>query len=124
MRRGKNRQWSTSAGSGFGLQCPQLFDGQLHAGLVVLGLFLPRDLFLPALLCQAVLSGAIGAIGTFYNLFGPSCARAREAVVAGSIDTGREFMARFQTAISRVLGSGSIWTFLRAAMRRKPSSPP
>lgn len=71
------------------------------------------------LLCQAVLSGAIGAIGTFYNLFGPSCARAREAVVAGSVDTGRDFMARFQTAISRVLGSGSIWTFLRAAMRRK-----
>lgn len=71
------------------------------------------------LLCQAVLSGAIGAIGTFYNLWGPACRRAREAVAGGAVDTGKEFMLRLQSAIGRVIASGSIWAFLRAAMRRK-----
>lgn len=28
-------------------------------------------------MCQAVLSGSIGAIGTFYNVFGPACRRSR-----------------------------------------------
>jgi N-acetylneuraminate lyase len=71
------------------------------------------------LLCHAVLSGAIGAIGTFYNLWGPACSRARAAVVSGSIEAGRDFMLRFQSAIGRVIASGSIWTFLRTALRRK-----
>jgi N-acetylneuraminate lyase len=71
------------------------------------------------LMCQAVLCGARGAIGTFYNLWGPACQRARRAFVAGSVETGRSFMLRFQTAIARVLASGSSWAFLRAAMRRK-----
>ena len=39
--------------------------------------------------------------------------------MAGELETGREFMLRFQTAIGRVIGAGSIWSFLRAAMRRK-----
>src|SRR5207248_1973275 len=33
-------------------------------------------------LCHAVLSGAIGAIGTFYNVWGPACQAARSAFVA------------------------------------------
>lgn len=70
-------------------------------------------------MCQAVLSGAIGAIGTFYNLWGPACRRARQAVVAGSIETGRDFMLRFQKAIARVISSSGIWTFFRAAMKMK-----
>jgi N-acetylneuraminate lyase len=70
-------------------------------------------------MCHAVLSGAIGAIGTFYNVFGPTCRRVREAVVAGDIATGVEFMGRFQTVIAEVLGCGGIWTFLRAALRLK-----
>ena len=71
------------------------------------------------LMCHAVLSGAVGAIGTFYNLWGPACQRARRAFLSGSVETGRSFMLRFQTAISRTLASGSVWAFLRAAMRRK-----
>ncbi len=71
------------------------------------------------LLCQAVLCGAVGAIGTFYNLWGPACRRARAAFVSGSVEAGRTFMLRFQAAIARVLASGSIWSFFRAALRRK-----
>lgn len=70
-------------------------------------------------MCQAILSGAVGAIGTFYNLWGPACQRARAACVAGDMATGQSFMLRFQSAIARVLSSGSIWTFLRTAMRLK-----
>lgn len=70
-------------------------------------------------MCHAVLSGAVGAIGTFYNVWGPACAAAREATAAGDVPTGRAFMLRFQTAIADVLGSGGTWSFLRAAMRVK-----
>lgn len=70
-------------------------------------------------LCHAVLSGSIGAIGTFYNLWGPACQRAWDAMRAGDVSTARNFMLRFQTAISRVIASGSVWSFLRAAMLRK-----
>jgi N-acetylneuraminate lyase len=70
-------------------------------------------------MCHAVLSGAVGAIGTFYNLWGESCARARQATVAGDMEKGRTFMLRFQTAIADVLGAGGMWSFLRAAMRLK-----
>ncbi len=70
-------------------------------------------------MCQAVLSGAIGAIGTFYNLFGPSCRQARLDMIAGKMDAATKFMLRFQTAIARVIESGSIWQFFRAAMEMK-----
>lgn len=70
-------------------------------------------------MCQAVLSGSIGAIGTFYNVFGPACQRAREAMVAGHVEKARSFMLKFQQVIARVIASGSIWSFFRAAMRHK-----
>ena len=35
------------------------------------------------LLCHAILSGAAGAIGFFYNLWGPECRAAREAFLRG-----------------------------------------
>ncbi|MBX7165837.1 MAG: dihydrodipicolinate synthase family protein [Pirellulales bacterium] len=70
-------------------------------------------------LCHAALSGALGAIGTFYNLWGPAAQRARAAFVAGDFRRGREFMLTFQEAIDAILASGSIWTFLRAAMQLK-----
>ena len=69
-------------------------------------------------MCHAVLSGACGAIGTFYNLFGPACAAARAATAAGDVAAGREFMLRFQSAIADIL-AGGIWSFLRAGMRLK-----
>lgn len=70
-------------------------------------------------LCHAVLSGAIGAIGTFYNLWGPACQRARQAMEQGQVGPCRDFMLALQSAISRVIQSGSIWSFLRMAMQRK-----
>lgn len=68
-------------------------------------------------LCQAALAGAVGAIGTFMNVWGRACQSARRAFVAGSFETGRRFMLAFQSAINDVLSSQSIWTFLRSAMR-------
>ena len=70
-------------------------------------------------MCQAVLSGSIGAIGTFYNVYGPACQRAREAMVAGRVDQVRSFMLKFQQVIASVIASGSIWSFFRAAMQLK-----
>lgn len=69
-------------------------------------------------MCHALLSGAVGAIGTFYNLWGPACAAARAATAAGDVAAGRAFMLRFQVAIAEVLAGGS-WSFLRAAVRLK-----
>ena len=68
-------------------------------------------------MCHAVLSGAVGAIGTFYNVWGPACHTARAATVAGDVATARDFTRRFQTAIADVLDSGGVWSFLRAAVR-------
>lgn len=75
-------------------------------------------------MCQAAMSGAIGAIGTFYNLWGSACAAARSAFVGegktpGSVEAGRRFMTVFQLALDEILSSGGTWTFLRSAMRRK-----
>lgn len=70
-------------------------------------------------MCQAVVSGAIGAIGTFYNIWGPACRQARQAMVDGKVETAMKFMHRFQTAIARIIDSGSIWQFIRAAMQHK-----
>ena len=70
-------------------------------------------------MCHAVLSGAVGAIGTFYNLWGPACALAREATTAGDVAAGRAFMLRFQAALDDVIRPGGMWSFLTAAMRVK-----
>jgi N-acetylneuraminate lyase len=70
-------------------------------------------------LAHAVLCGAVGAIGTFFNLWGPTCQRARQAIAAGDVELGRAFMLRLQTALDEVLTSGSLWTFLRASLIRK-----
>jgi N-acetylneuraminate lyase len=71
------------------------------------------------LLCQAVLCGADGAIGTFYNLWGAECRAAREACAGGDVAAARDFMLRFQLALSRILSAGGEWSFLRAAMLRR-----
>jgi N-acetylneuraminate lyase len=69
------------------------------------------------LLCHAALSGATGAIGSFYNLWAAPAQKARDRFVAGDFEAGYRFMMAIQAAISRVLGSGSVWSFLKAAMR-------
>jgi N-acetylneuraminate lyase len=69
-------------------------------------------------MCHAVLSGACGAIGTFYNLWGPACAAARAATEAGDVAAGRAFMLRFQSALADI-HAGGVWSFLRAGIRLK-----
>lgn len=71
------------------------------------------------LLCHAVLSGADGAIGTFYNLWGPECATGLARIVAGDVAGATRFMQRFQVSLADVLESGGIWSFLREAMRQR-----
>jgi N-acetylneuraminate lyase len=71
------------------------------------------------LLCHAALSGAVGAIGTSYNLWGPACKAARSAIVGGDFDGARRFMAAFQSAIAEILATGDFYGFLRSAMKLK-----
>lgn len=68
-------------------------------------------------MCHAILSGAIGAIGTFYNLWGPECHRAREMTIAGDIKGSTAFMLKFQSVIGDVIASGGVWSFMQAGMR-------
>ncbi len=67
--------------------------------------------------CQAAMSGACGAIGTFFNVWGVECRAARQAFVGGSVAAGSRFMKVLQLALDEILSSQSTWTFLRAAMR-------
>jgi N-acetylneuraminate lyase len=69
------------------------------------------------LLCQAALSGAGGAIGTFYNVWGPSCRAARQAIERGNVTAAGRFMRTFQVALDRILRSQASWSFLRTAMK-------
>jgi N-acetylneuraminate lyase len=90
--------------------------GQIHAYAGErLQLFSGKD----ELFCHAALSGAIGAIGLWYNVWGPACQRVRAAFVNGSFEQGRRFMLAFQKVISVLFRAQSIWTFLRAAMHLK-----
>ena len=71
------------------------------------------------LLCQAALCGACGAIGTFYNVWGPACQSVRKGLLEGDVATARQFMLRFQVALDEIVGLGSMWGFMRMAMQRK-----
>lgn len=71
------------------------------------------------LMCQAAVSGAKGAIGSFYNVFGPTCQKVRQSFVEGNVARGRRFMLAFGKLIDTVLTSGSMWGFQRTAMQLK-----
>ncbi|MAV38108.1 MAG: dihydrodipicolinate synthase family protein [Planctomycetaceae bacterium] len=70
------------------------------------------------LLCHATLSGSTGAIGTFYNVWGPACRTARSAVINGNFQAGLEFMQAFQSTLAEILASRSHWTFLQTAIKQ------
>lgn len=70
------------------------------------------------LLCHATLSGSAGAIGTFYNVWGPACRQARNAVINGNFQAGLEFMQIFQSTLAEILSTGSHWSFLQTALQR------
>lgn len=69
------------------------------------------------LLCHASLCGTVGAIGTFYNLWGEPCKQVLTAFTNGDYDLAKEFMLEFQKIIQLVIAD--IWTFLRKAMLLK-----
>lgn len=66
------------------------------------------------LLCHASLCGTVGAIGTFYNLWGVPCKKVLTAFTNGDYDLAKEFMLEFQKIIQLVIAD--VWTFLRKAM--------
>ncbi|MFM2097119.1 MAG: N-acetylneuraminate lyase [Planctomycetota bacterium] len=68
------------------------------------------------LMCHATLCGVQGAIGTFYNLWGPECQFVRRVFMQGDFARGRDFMLVFQQTIHEVL-SGGTWSFLQLAMQ-------
>ncbi|WP_439483556.1 dihydrodipicolinate synthase family protein [Cyclobacterium plantarum] len=80
------------------------------------------------LMCHAALCGTSGAIGSFYNLFGPECQFVRNSFLNGNVQLATDFMLVFQEMIAEVLPN--IWTFFRQAIQLRyaidigPSIPP
>ncbi len=101
--------------TGMKLTTNQLLDISLihnHAG-DRLKLFSGSD----ELLCHALLCGTVGAIGTFYNLWGVACKQVLTAFTNGDYAFAKEFMLAFQKTIQLVLPN--VWPFLRKAMLLK-----
>lgn len=109
------------------LQIPQVIGMKLTTGQLLeigaihqhagdrLRLFSGAD----ELFCHASLCGTVGAIGTFYNLWGPACKRVLELFKQGDYSIAKTFMLELQEIILYVLPN--IWTFLREAMKLKYS---
>ncbi len=80
------------------------------------------------LICQAAITGTVGAIGTFYNMFGPTCKYVRAAFLDGKVNEAHEFMLTFQGFIEKILPY--VWTFIDKGMALKydihigPPKPP
>ncbi|MCL6504151.1 MAG: dihydrodipicolinate synthase family protein [Pirellulales bacterium] len=68
------------------------------------------------LMCHAQLCGTVGAIGTFYNVWGRACRHVWQAVRAGNLALGQRFMGVFQAAIHQILNRGC-FAFLQTAIR-------
>lgn len=66
------------------------------------------------LMCQSAICGTIGAIGTFYNMFGPTCKHIRASFLEGEVKQAEAFMLSFQAFIEKVLPF--VWTFLDRGM--------
>ncbi len=66
------------------------------------------------LMCQAALCGTVGAIGTSYNLFGPTCKYIREAFLDGETRHAMDYMLTFQKFIDTIIPV--IWSFFNRAM--------
>lgn len=71
------------------------------------------------LLCQASLCGTVGAIGSYFNLWGEECKYAREEFTKGNFELGSRFMLTFQDIIFHTIPR--IWPFFRKAMQMKYS---
>ncbi|MEO8962223.1 MAG: dihydrodipicolinate synthase family protein [Ginsengibacter sp.] len=69
------------------------------------------------LFCHATLCGTVGAIGSFYNLWGVQCKHVMSEFKDGNYQLGKDFMLSFQHAIEVVLPN--VWPFFRKAMLLK-----
>lgn len=69
------------------------------------------------LFCHAALCGTVGAIGSFYNIWGIECKQVLEMFKNGNYDIAQKFMLCFQRLIREILPNG--WTFFRKAMLMK-----
>lgn len=69
------------------------------------------------LFCHASLCGSVGAIGSFYNLWGVPCKQIMSEFINGNYQLTREFMLSFQKTIQLILPN--VWTFFRKAMLLK-----
>lgn len=69
------------------------------------------------LFCHASLCGSVGAIGSFYNLWGVPCKQIMSEFMNGNYQLTREFMLSFQKTIQLILPN--VWTFFRKAMLLK-----
>lgn len=72
------------------------------------------------LILPAVMAGAHGAIGSFYNMFGPAVTKARQSFLDGDVQAGRNFMLVFGKIINELIKDyASVYAFFRACMRVK-----
>ncbi len=69
------------------------------------------------LMCQAAICGTVGAIGTFYNMFGPTCRYIRQSFLNGEVAQAESFMLTFQAFIEKVLPY--VWDFIDRGMMLK-----
>lgn len=69
------------------------------------------------LFCHAALCGAVGAIGSFYNIWGAECKHVLAAFKEGNYELAQKFMLCFQKVIRNILPNS--WTFFRKAMLLK-----
>lgn len=69
------------------------------------------------LMCQAAMCGTVGAIGSFFNLWGKECQIVRKAFTEGAVKPASDFMLLFQDLIFQVLPN--VWSFLQQAMLLK-----
>jgi N-acetylneuraminate lyase len=69
------------------------------------------------LFCHASLCGTVGAIGSFYNIWGVECKHVLAAFKNGNYDLAQKFMLCFQKVIREILPNS--WTFFRKAMLLK-----
>ncbi|TAM93447.1 MAG: dihydrodipicolinate synthase family protein [Chitinophagaceae bacterium] len=69
------------------------------------------------LFCHASLCGTVGAIGSFYNIWGLQCKQVLMEFKNGNYALAQEFMLGFQKVICKILPNS--WTFFRKAMLLK-----
>jgi N-acetylneuraminate lyase len=72
------------------------------------------------LIFAGAVAGAHGAIGSFYNMFGPAFVKARAAFVKGDFEVSRRLTDAFTSLLERLITPRkAIYAFLRQSMKIK-----